>query len=207
VNLLLHRLPLWFALAGSACACPAHPTTTTVGSVGSTRTSSDVALCGLLDGRFAEWHGLSPFDAATNSPCLGARLESGTRVLGRVPRRFHRNRGASGEAWLFEEDAAVVLVDLFPSARLTQPQAVAMLGPAPWEREVGFGEVLEDAAHPPMVRYGREAVYAARGLALLYGITEDGTLSLHRVRAFVPTDEATYYRRFVREDSVLWQGP
>jgi hypothetical protein len=175
--------------------------------IGTAEVSPASALCALLAGQLGDWHGLSPFPAAAAPACLGTRTESGSRLVGRTNRAFHHHKGPDAQAWLFEDEGAVVLVDLFPSVSLELQGAEAALGVASWQREVVFGQMHELPLVPPLKRYAGEAVYAARGLALLLATGEDGSVRIQRIRGFVPTDDQTYYQRFVKEAPVIWHDP
>jgi hypothetical protein len=193
------------AVAGCRSSTVAAMTSPT--SIATADTSPASALCALLAGRLGDWQGLSPFPAASAPTCLGTRAASGSRVVGGSSRVFHHHRGPDAQAWLFEYNGTVVLVDLFPALSLALGQAEAVLGVAPWRREVVFGQMHELPLSPPLKRYAGEAVYAARGLALLLATSEDGTVRIQRIRGFAPTDDPTYYQRFVKEAPVLWHDP
>jgi len=157
------------------------------------------ALCHLADGHIEAWSGLGRIQRNDLPACLGAVVREETR-------RYHLAYLASdvfrpgwGEVrvgW-YRSGGTVELVEVTPTQ---PPDAAAFFADLPTAERVeaysAYEREVAGLVAPPGQRI-EEAVFAARGLALVVERDADGTARLLRLRAFTPMPVDRYVQDYV----------
>jgi hypothetical protein len=142
-------------------------------------------VCDLLDGVLTEFPGLAPFPAAERPDCLGREVSAGWLRFGSTSRPFRvLSPPTGGPVWLVDDP--VLLVEVYVPATYS-PRLPDI------EPEVVEVPLALRVQRPLAAEGVCETVYPTRGLALCF----TGAGRVLRVRAFVPTDLASYRRTWL----------